>query len=109
MESTTDVMKQIEDLLGVHQYGLDTVEFMTITASVEFEPHGRASETSEVIYRVRFPGIPYMWKSINGWHKGSATAGGMIFSGRTLDATLRQAASALQEIIPLLSASPSKR
>ena len=68
----------------------DGKEFIKVSCGVGFEPHGRASETWEIYWKLELPEIPLYWKSTKGWkkHDGSRY---MIFYGRTFDIVVARA------------------
>jgi len=65
-------------------------DFINIKCSCEFEPHGRATETWELLWTLELPQIPYHIKLITGWKKGK-TDSCMRFKGRTLDEVIKRA------------------
>lgn len=71
-------------------------EFIKVVCGVDFEPHGRASETWEIVWKLTLPQIPLHWKSTTGWRPGTADKS-MFFSGRTFNDVVQQAISFLKE------------
>jgi len=66
-------------------------QLFVITCSSEFEPHGRASETWEIIWRLSIPKIPHHWLNLNLlWVRGK-TDKPIEFTGRTIDEVVLQA------------------
>lgn len=86
-------MNKIEDLQNMCE---SKGEFIRITCSLEFEPHGRASETFEIIWNLFLPQIKYHWPSTKGWKIGT-TDKPMGFGGKTLDNVVQQAILFLKE------------
>ena len=93
--TTLDELKQ---LLGVcPNPGTDHKEFIRLSCKVEFEPHGRASETWEWAWYLVLPQIPHHWKSTTGWRRGT-TDQPMRFKGRTAQEVTNKAAAFLKEL-----------
>lgn len=63
----------------------------------EFEPHGRASETWEMLWRIELPFVQYHWKSTAGWRPGKAGLS-MKFEGRTLYEAMMKLCTFLEEM-----------
>jgi len=76
--------------------GTDEKEFIRVSCCVGFEPHGIASETWEIFWKLELPQIPYHWKSTAGWRRG-ATDKPMTFSGRTFENIVQRAIVFLRE------------
>lgn len=49
----------------------------------EFEPHGKASGTWEILWCIELPFVQYCWRSTTGWRPGKAGLS-MKFESRTL-------------------------
>lgn len=55
----------------------DQRDLVKLTCSAEFEPHGRASETWDLVWRLTLPQMPYYYKSLDvvrntvSWKRGS--------------------------------------
>ena len=63
----------------------------------EFEPHGRASETWEMLWRIELPFVQYYWKSATGWRPGNPGLS-MKFAGRTLYEAMMRLSTFLGEM-----------
>lgn len=84
--------ERIENL--THAFGITGK--IAIQCANEFEPHGRASETFEIIWRITLP-TPHHWKNNTGkWVRGK-TASPIEFKGRTLDSVIVQAEAFVRE------------
>lgn len=70
---------------------------LVIKSRCEFEPHGRASETWEMIWYVELPFVQYHWKSTAGWKPGTPGLN-MRFSGRTLYEAMMKLSSFLGDM-----------
>jgi hypothetical protein len=92
-------MEELIKELGLHyecapkNHGKD---FIVIKCSCEFEPHGRATETWELLWTLELPQIPWHVKLITGWKKGKTNLP-MRFSGRTLDSVIKKAITFAKE------------
>ena len=88
---------ELEKLLKIHAGPrTDGKDFVQISCHVDFEPHGIASETWEVIWFLQLPQIPHHWPSTTGWRKGT-TDKPISFSGRTLSEVIIKATVFLKE------------
>ena len=66
------------------------VDVLTLKLSDEFEPHGRASEAWDDIWRLTLHGVPRCWPTSNGdWVECSS--GEQTFRGREPEDCVRQA------------------
>jgi hypothetical protein len=74
----------------------DRWNFIELECGQGFEPHGRASETWEVLWILRLPHIRYYWKGTNGWQL-SDMAFNMQFKGKTQEDAVNQALKFLDE------------
>lgn len=82
-------------------------DFIKITGSYKFEPHGKASETWEEIWTLELPLIPAHWKNTNKeWIKCN-TDSSQTFTGRTHDEVFKKAVSFLLEFKSSLTNSES--
>ncbi len=94
-----DSLENLESLLKVKtKAGPDTdgKEFIRISCQVGFEPHGRASETWEVVWFLTLPQIPHHWKSLSGWRRGTTDAP-IQFKGRGPVEVIARATAFLNE------------
>jgi len=66
-----------------------------LTVGYEFEPHGRASEDFELIWKLKLCCVSYYWKSTSGWKKGEGK--GMEFKGMTYQEVIDKAFKFLTE------------
>ena len=92
-------LEKLEELLSVKSLvGPDTdgKVFIRLSCQVDFEPHGRASETWEVEWVLTLPQIPHHWRSTAGWRKGTTDAP-IRFQGRTATNVIARAISFLEE------------
>lgn len=87
--------KELESLLHLHMKGEDKT-FIKIECGTEFEPHGRASETWEVWWRLTLLGVPWYWLSTKGWRKGTSNKD-MDFFDSDLDKVMDRAIKFLKE------------
>jgi hypothetical protein len=72
-------------------------EHVLISCGNEFEPHGRASETWELIWRLSLVKIPHHWYSTkDGWVPGTGKLP-MRFEGRSMSECLQKALMFLDE------------
>ena len=99
MISNKTLSQELEMLLGLHS----TMDgsHIKISCTTEFEPHGRASETWEVVWFLELLNVPWRWKSTKeGWIEPEGVVGHpcMNFKGRTLDDVLTKAINFLKEI-----------
>lgn len=58
-------------------------DLLVIKCRCGFEPHGRASETWEMVWRVELPFVQSCWRSTEGW-RARKSGLSMKFCGRTL-------------------------
>lgn len=63
---------------------------------VEFEPHGRASETWEDTWRLELPWCYHHWKSTTGWRKGKNVMP-MVLTADSMKKVIRRASVFLIE------------
>ncbi len=87
----TGKIKEIEKLLKVNS--MTTGPYLTIECDNQFEPHGRASETWELVYRVTLNRITaYYLSTTTGWEKSKAKIPRpMVFKGVTIAQCLEKA------------------
>jgi hypothetical protein len=85
-----DHIHELSNLLNPRSHWGD-LSLISLTMSYEFEPHGRASETWDIIWRVNLPSVPYYWKSTKGWQRGHEEMRGMWFRGETAQQALKEA------------------
>lgn len=91
------MIEKLEKLLRVRcSPSTDGKEFIRLSCQVDFEPHGRASETWEVVWFLTLPQIPHHWRSTSGWRKGTTDAP-IQFKGRTATRVIARAISFLEE------------
>ena len=94
-------MEKIRKLLrSYYNYSpqFDHQDVIKLTYSCEFEPHGRASEAWEGIWKLVLPTVPYYWQRITReWTQG-ATDSPMMFRGRTYEEVVNKARSFLIEL-----------
>ena len=73
--------------------------FAVIKCEVDFEPHGRASETWGRVWLLKLPQVPYhWWKRNQGWVVGDAGTKPMSFHGRTLVEVMSKATDFMNKI-----------
>jgi hypothetical protein len=94
MYTMQDVLKRLPRPLGPQT---DGKTFIEIHNWCDFEGHGKASETWEEHWSIRFPQVPYYWKSLNGWTKTTNENHSMMIHGRTFDDVLTKAITFLDE------------
>lgn len=83
-------IREIEKLLKVNS--MREGVYLTIECDNQFEPHGRASETWELVYTVTLNRLPAYWLSTKGWKKCTPkTPKQMVFKGRTIADCLEKA------------------
>lgn len=75
----------------------DRKEFIKTYCCVEFEPHGQASESWEVICKLELPQIRYHWKNNKAEWVLGAEGLCMIFEGRTFKEVIAKAKVFLRE------------
>lgn len=63
----------------------DIKDIIIVTVSCEFEPHGRASETWEIIYRLAIPRIHSYLLMLDGWKMHENKEWYWECQGRTLE------------------------
>ena len=78
-------------------------KFIQITCGVGFEPHGRASETWELWWKLTLPQVPHHWRSTTRWRVGT-TEKPIQFTGETFDQVVSQAIEFLTELRKEISA-----
>ena len=87
--------RELESLLHLHMKGEDKT-FVKIECGTEFEPHGRASETWEVWWRLTLIGVHWHWLSTKGWVKGTSDKD-MDFFGSSMENVMDRAIRFLKE------------
>ena len=75
----------------------DGKEFINISCKVGFEPHGRASETWEIYWVLRFPQISRHVKFTSGWEPIKNKELPMVFKERTYNEVIQKAINFLKE------------
>ena len=73
-------------------------DLLVIKCRCGFEPHGRASDTWEMIWRIELPYVQYYWKSTTGWRPGTPGLN-MKFKGRTLYEAMMKLSSFLGDMV----------
>jgi hypothetical protein len=100
MSSEIDQIELLEKLIAKHGMipgpTFHHKDRWVLYSAIEFEPHGRASETWEGIYKLYLPEFPYYWKSTTGWREGEGLKG-MMFKGRTAMECFYRATTFLRE------------
>lgn len=84
-----NLIKEIETLLKIHWH-MDA-KLYRIECNSEFEPHGRASETWEIVYTVTLPDTEFFYKLTDGYHKSDSKIIGPVFEHKTLVGALTAA------------------
>jgi hypothetical protein len=83
-------INEIEKLLKVNS--MREGVYLTIECDNQFEPHGKASETWELVYTVTLNRLSAYWLSTIGWRKSEPkTPMPMVFKGRTIADCLERA------------------
>ena len=84
-------------LTRVLKCGWGNKKLFEILCGYEFEPHGVASESWDIIWRLNIHRIPHHWKNNkNEWVKGT-TMNGIEFEDRRADGVINKALSFLHE------------
>jgi hypothetical protein len=93
--SMTSELQVLERLLN--RGAFDGVAF-ALTCENGFEPHGRASETWETLWRLVLPDVPaHWWHMREGWKPCTGNAVPMQFRGRTPGDVVTAAVAFLRE------------
>jgi len=95
-----DTIRELVKTLHLHSKLSPTYhdkDLLVIRCRCEFEPHGRASETWEMIWRIELPFVQYHWKGIAGWRPGNPGLS-MKFDGRTLYEAMMRLSTFLGEM-----------
>ena len=76
-------------------YNESRQDLMTVRVGNDFEPHGLASETWEIVWTLTLHTVSYHFLLTTGWQRGTSDKG-MRFSGRTLDEVVAKATRFLE-------------
>ena len=91
-----EYISEIERLIGVHRH--TDADLIKIECLSRFEPHGRASETWEVVWRLVLPTVKSFYRLTDGvWRAHASNVVGTHFQGRTLMECLQEAVTYLRE------------
>ena len=88
-------MNELIKLMGLNNSNI-VGEHLRFSCCAEFEPHSRATEDFEIIWKLELPKVQYHWMSTKGWVIGKAGLT-MRFNGRTIDECVVQAVNFLKE------------
>ncbi len=86
----TEGLKELQHMYVRHGPTVANKDFIQIECRSQFEPHGRASETWETIWKLHLPHTQGHSKYITGWQP-LAVEKCQSFKGRTLNAVLNKA------------------
>lgn len=89
-------MDNLKKMLGKLP-GPEPRDILKLYLRSEFEPHGRASETFEFVWRLELGTIPFHWLSTTGWQKGN-TDKPMSFEGRSATEVIAKAKAFCKEL-----------
>jgi hypothetical protein len=99
MSSEIDQIELLEKLIAKHGMIPGPIfhnkDRWVLYSAIEFEPHGRASETWEGTFNLYLPEFPHYWKSTTGWRKGISKGTG--FKAETVRECFIQAITFLKE------------
>lgn len=96
--SGVDLLDELRRLIGSPGPGLDGQTFIQLTCTCDFEPHGRASETWEMVWTLEIPLVQHHWRNVRDeWIRGSNNAP-MRFRGRYPYDVIREAIEFMKEL-----------
>lgn len=90
-------LKELQQMLAARA-GQENSVLFDLSCAYEFEPHGRASETWEIVWRLTIPSIPYHWQRNDGkWQRGTTDAA-MEFKARAIETVVCAAVNFMREV-----------
>lgn len=97
-EKSVTPLEKLRRLVGVPGPGFEGQTYLSLTCTCDFEPHGRASETWEMVWILELPLTQHHWKNTQGkWVRGSNNAP-KRFTGRYAEDVIQEAITFLEEL-----------